>query len=344
MIDKNYCMSSYMAFRFIEDDDKDFFPGMKHRNKKLLTKEERIEVKTARDIDKECKKAFEAISNKKCGILLSGGMDSAIVASYMPGCDAYTFRFMNGEYQKEELENAEYYAKTYNLNLHYIDVCWDKVVELLPSIMKNKCAPVHSIETQILQALIEAKKDGNEVVAVGESADLVFGGMDGLMKKDWGFDEFVDRYTFTNPAEVLVHPVDMRYLYERYRLGEKIDFLKFLDEVFSRESSSSYMNAFETAKIDYFDPYAHLVMAEPLDLNRVRSGETKYLIRELFAMKYPNRKIPEKIPMPRPVDFYFKDWAGPTRHEFKKNLDMNKFTGNQKWQMFCLEEFLKQYD
>lgn len=25
MVDKNYCMSSYMAFRYIEDDNKDFY-------------------------------------------------------------------------------------------------------------------------------------------------------------------------------------------------------------------------------------------------------------------------------------------------------------------------------
>jgi len=45
--------------------------------------------------------------------------------------------------------------------------------------------------------------------------------------------------------------------------------------------------------------------------------------------------------MPRPVDEYFKNWAGPTRDEFRKDLDMNKFTGNQKWQMYCLEKFLE---
>ena len=30
--DKNYCMSSYLAFRYIERDDKDFFEGMHHKN------------------------------------------------------------------------------------------------------------------------------------------------------------------------------------------------------------------------------------------------------------------------------------------------------------------------
>ena len=44
--------------------------------------------------------------------------------------------------------------------------------------------------------------------------------------------------------------------------------------------------------------------------------------------------------MPRPVDFYFKDWMGPKRSEFRKDLDVSLYTGNQKWQMWCLERFL----
>ena len=82
-------------------------------------------------------------------------------------------------------------------------------------------------------------------------------------------------------------------------------------------------------------------MADELDLHRVRNGEPKYLIRELMKKKYPEIPVPNKNPMPRPVDSYFKEWAGPRRPEFKKDLDMSKFTGNQKWQMYCLEKFLE---
>ena len=127
---------------------------------------------------------------------------------------------------------------------------------------------------------------------------------------------------------------------ERYRQDDKINFLKFMDDVFSIESSSSYMNAFAVAGLPYFDPYAKLAMADPLDLHRVRHGDSKYLIRELFSIKYPNMPIPEKIPMPRPVDTYFSNWTGPIRHEFKKELDMSSFSGNQKWQLYALEKFL----
>ena len=342
MIDKKYCMSSYMAFRYIEKDDVDFYQdGGVHKNIVPIPDEQRILVHTSDDIDREIGKQMEQFKNKKKGILLSGGMDSAIVASYLRGSDAYTFRFLGGKYQKEELERAEYYAKFYGLNLHYVDITWDTVISHLEPVMKAKAAPVHSIEPQILQAALQARVDGIEMMFVGESSDLIFGGMDGLLAKDWTFDEFMNRYIFTKPEDVLVEPESMQYLFERYRKnGDKIDFLKFMDDVFSIESSSSYLNAFHVAGMQYYDPYARLKMADKLDLYRVRHGEPKYLIRELMHKKYPKIPVPNKIPMPRPVDAYFKTWEGPRRQEFRKDIDMSKFTGDQKWQLYCLERFL----
>lgn len=344
-VDKKFCMSSYMAFRFIERKDVDFYEdiclGGGHNNIVPIPDEQRVLVHTADDIDREIRKQINKFADKKKGILLSGGMDSAIVASYLTGSDAYTFRFLKGKFQKEELERAEYYARYYGLNLHYVDITWDTVLTHLEPVMTAKAAPVHSIEPQILQAALQAKADGVEMMFVGESSDLVFGGMDGLLAKDWSFDEFMDRYIFTHPEDVLAEPVSMQYLFERYRMdGDRIDFLKFMDEVFSIESSGSYLNAFQVAGMPYYDPYARLKMADELDLYRVRHGEPKYLIRQLMAKKYPEIPVPDKIPMPRPVDEYFKTWEGPVRPEFKKNMDMNRFTGNQKWQIYCLERFL----
>lgn len=344
MTDKDYCMSSYLAFRYIEAEDKDFKEGLHHANFVPLPNDVKKPCKTADDIDEGIAEQFDALkaAGHKLGIMLSGGMDSAILASFMEGgMHAYTFRFLGGKFQSEELKRAEYYADRYGLKLHYVDISWDTVEKYIDSVMTAKAAPVHSIEPQIMQAAVQARHDGVDMMVVGESSDLVFGGMDGLLSKDWTFDEFVDRYTFTKPEDVLATPVDMRYLFERYRLPDgMIDFLKFMDDVFSVESSGSYFNAFGVADMQYYDPYAHLFMDAPLDLHRVRNGEPKYLIRELMKRKYPDIPVPDKVPMPRPVDSYFKDWKGPTRREFKKDLDMSKFTGNQKWQLWCLERFL----
>lgn len=342
MNDKNFCMSSYLAFRYIEREGMDFYEGFHHENIKPILDVDRTLVHTADDIDREVEKQFEKLrEGNRLGILLSGGMDSAIVASYMPGCDAYTFRFLGGTMQCEELARAEYYAKTYGLNLHYVDISWDTVLNHVDACMKRKCAPVHSIEPQILQGALQAKSDGVTMMLVGESSDLVFGGMDGLLSKDWTFEEFVSRYTFLEPSAALVEPVDMRYLYERYRIPDgKIDFLRFMDDVFSVESSSSYLNAFGVAGMPYYDPYCRLKMADDLDLYRVRHGEPKYLIRALMAKKYPDIPVPNKIPMPRPVDAYFKEWKGVSRPEFRSDINYAKLSGNQKWQLWCLERFL----
>ena len=337
-------MSSYLTFRYICQDDVDFYEGMHHENVKPIPNSEKLPVRTSNEIGLAIERQLNLFRDRKIGVMLSGGMDSAIVASYVPGAEAYTFRFLGGTFQREELARAEYYAKCYNLNLHYVEVSWDTVEKHVDFVMARKCAPVHSIEPQILQAALQAKDDGVEIILVGESSDLVFGGMDGLLAKDWSFDEFVSRYTFLNPTDVLQSPRNMIGLYEKYRSGAYIDFMAFMDEVFSIESSSSYMNAFGVAEMPYYDPYAYLKMAEPLDLYRVRNGEPKYLIRGLMKERYPSITVPSKNPMPRPVDEYFHNWQGPSRKEFKSNIDMSKFSGNQKWQLWCLERFLNTYD
>ena len=338
--DKKYCMSSYLAFRYIEREDMDFYENFHHEMIKPVPDEEKTYISVSDDIDSAITSVFNDLKGKKLGLLLSGGMDSAILASYMRGCDAFTFRFLGGTFQKEELARAEFYAKQYELNLHYIDIDWDTVKVGLNPVMIKKKAPVHSIEPQLYQAAVYAKSQGVEHLIVGASSDLIFGGMDQLLAQDWTFGDFMNRYIFIKPEEVLKDSENVAYLFERYRRGEHIDFQKFLKEVSLVECSGAYWTSFAAAGIPYTDPYVKLEMSKPLDLHRIRHGESKYMIRELFRKKYPGIPVPDKIPMPRPVDFYFKDWKGPERQEFKEHLDMEQFTGNQKWQIYCLEQFL----
>lgn len=345
MENKDFCLSSYMAFRYIWKDDINFFKGFKHHNYSPWTL--RIGVKSSKDIDREIAKQIDKLYSQyeNIGILLSGGMDSANLASYLkPGSHAYTFTSESGVFN-QDVERAKHYCEKFGLKHHLIPITFEDYKKYTPIVMANKFAPVHSIEPQIYKAAIQAKKDGVEMILVGESADLIFGGMDKLITPEWDFNGFAKRYTFLEPSLVLKNPIDQSELYERYRTGkDSIDFMKFMDEVFSIESSSSYMNAFEVARLPYYDPYACLYMTEPLDMNRVRNGEPKYLVRGLYAMKYPELEIPFKIPMPRPVDTIFKSWSGPTRPEFRDDIPMEKLTGNQKWQLWCAEQFLELFD
>ncbi len=336
-------MSSYIAYRYIWRDGVDFAEGFQHKNYLPVPDDERIPVKTSEDIDREIQLQFDELYKKydSIGILLSGGMDSANLATYLkPGSHAYTFNSVSGVFDAD-VQRAQTYCRKLQLQHHLIDITMDDYEKYTPLVMRHKFAPVHSIEPQIFKAAEMAKSDGVQLIIVGESADLIFGGMDKLISPEWTFDGFVKRYTFLDPQLVLTNPVDQTALFERYREGEDgIDVMRFMDEVFAVESSSSYLNAFGAAWLPYYDPYAKLVMAEPLDMQRVRNGEPKYLVRGLYAMKYPELEIPFKIPMPRPVDAVFKEWEGPKRPEFRKDIPMSELTGNQKWQLWCAEQFL----
>lgn len=336
-------MSSYIAYRYIWRDGVDFAEGFQHKNYLPVPDDERIPVKTSEDIDREIQLQFDELYKKydSIGILLSGGMDSANLATYLkPGSHAYTFNSVSGVFDAD-VQRAQTYCRKLQLQHHLIDITMDDYEKYTPLVMRHKFAPVHSIEPQIFKAAEIAKNDGVQLMIVGESADLIFGGMDKLISPQWTFNAFVKRYTFLEPSLVLTNPVDQTVLFERYREGEDgIDVMRFMDEVFAVESSSSYLNAFGAAWLPYYDPYAKLVMAEPLDMQRVRNGEPKYLVRGLYAMKYPELEIPFKIPMPRPVDAVFKEWEGPKRPEFRKDIPMSELTGNQKWQLWCAEQFL----
>ena len=169
---------------------------------------------------------------------------------------------MGGEFQKDELERAETFARTYGLRLHYIDVSWDMVERNVDKVMECKNAPVHSIEPQIYEGAMVAKKDGIEVMIIGDAADYAFYGMDGLLSKDWLFEDFYKRMIYIEPSEVLKEPADMHYIFEKYRQGEHIDFLGMYDSIVTDESYASYDNAFYSAQLPYVDPYELLKMSE----------------------------------------------------------------------------------
>ena len=166
-----------------------------------------------------------------------------------------------------------------------------------------------------------SKKDGCTKLVLGECADNRFGGLDRALSKDWTFDEFVDFYTYIKPETALVNPVSVNYVFEPFRRnGNMIDYNRFMQTVFARESETSYVNIFKYAGVNWLYPYENLAVRGGLDIKRIRSGDTKYLLRDLFRMKYPGYPVPDKNPMPRPVDYYFRNWRGPQRPEFRSDI------------------------
>lgn len=348
IIDKNFCLSSYFAFRYIYKDNYDFYPDLHHRTFDSDTRSNNIRVKTATDIDQAIQKQIDHLyqEHRQIGILLSGGIDSATIASYLkPGSNAYTFTSDVSDIFNPDIERARLYCKKNKLNHHLINISLGDYEKYTPIVMQAKGEPVSAIEPQLYKAALKANDNGDELLLTGNGADSNFGGMDKLISKDWTTAEFIKRFTFLDPTLVLNQPKDMTEIFYKYSRDDgTIDYMSFMENIYDVESDSSYLNAFQTAKMPHYDPFSNLVMAEPLDLKRIRSGDSKYLIRETFAKRYPGFTAPEKIPMPRPVDAIFANWPGPTRPEFRTDIPMDKLTGNQKWQLWCAELFLNLYE
>ncbi len=209
--------------------------------------------------------------------------------------------------------------------------------------MIHKGAPIHSIETQIYIAAKKVLADGFTKFIFGENADIIFGGMDGLLSKDWLFGEFVDRYSYVLPYKVLKDFQLPLKPFQEFEVDGHIDGHDFINKYFRQEALGSYGNACETAGIKFIAPYSLTYLVTPIDYRRIRNGESKYIVREAFKKLFPNENLPAKIPMPRPVNEWFENWQGPTRAEFLPHCTDN-LNGNQRWMVYCLERFLNLLD
>ncbi len=340
MVDKNFCMSSYLMFRYIYDKDRCFAKGVPCRQVSLNF--DRKPVRDSISLFRILKDIVEhACEDGNAALALSGGMDSAILARLVPeGTKAYTFRcIVPGREVVDESVPAKKWAEMNHLDHEIVDIMWDDAVVAADYCMKHKGAPIHSIEAQIYIAAQRAVGEGKTKFIFGENADIIYGGMDGLLAKDWLFSEFVDRYTYVMPYRALKTPILLLEPYQFFEENGHIDGYSFINKYFRQEALGTYMNACETAGVEFVGPYSLTYMDCPMNYHRIRSGDTKYIVRKLFEELYPDIEFPKKIPMPRAVNEWFENWSGPSRPEFLPHCTDN-MTGDQKWMVWCLERWL----
>ena len=337
------CMSAYLALRYVPWRDKAWRPGvapqLPERQTSALT-----QVATADDIRRALTAQLSAADPQRTGLLLSGGIDSAILAAMLPaGTRTYTIRFVAQD-AIDESEQAAAYARSKGLRHRVVEVTWQDYVQHTASLMRHKRAPLHAIEVALHKAALTARADGLDTLIVGNGADSNFGGMDKLLSRDWSFDAFVARYTFVDPARVLTNPRSMLSVFAPYRTGELADVVRFLHDVHGPGIVQAFENAISAAGCRIIAPYETLALSEPLDLARIRAGEPKYLLAELFRSFYEDREAPPKIAFARPMDQWLGSWAGPRRGELQSPSALAGLTGDQRWLVYCLEQFLDLLD
>lgn len=338
--DRIYCMSSFLMYRTIIDKSKCF--SLKYTPFYTPVNPERYRIHNADELYEALREqVIDAVKTRKVALALSGGIDSAILAKFLPeGSMTYTFRCISERPgQIDETQRASRYTEICGLENKVIDITRDDMLELSTPLIKHKGAPIHSIEVQIYKAALQAKKDGADILVFGESADVLYGGMSKLLSRDWTIGEFADRYSYVLPYYVLKDFTMIMEPYIRCSVDGMVDVHKFNSTVFYQEAINSYQNACATAGIECLMPFSNTILDGPLDYQLIRSGKNKYLVREVFKKIYADLEIPEKLPMQRPMDEWMDSWEGPVRKEFWPNCT-DTLNGDQKWLVWILEKFL----
>ncbi len=67
-----------------------------------------------------------------------------------------------------------------------------------------------------------------------------------------------------------------------------VDGHDFINKYFRQEALGTYVNACETAGVQFVGPYSETKWIEPIDYRKIRAGQSKYVVREAFAKLYPN--------------------------------------------------------
>jgi asparagine synthetase B (glutamine-hydrolysing) len=337
----SFSLSSFLAFRYVTKEGIPWKDGVLPNFPKVTQKDQKGVI-SAEEIIRFFSDQLKG--NEHTGILLSAGIDSAILASFLPeGTRAYTVKFV-ADAAIDESPGASLFAERMNLKHKVVDVTWKDYVSSMDLLMKRKKSPLHAIEVALYKTALAARQDGINKLIVGNGADSTFGGMDKLLSKDWSFDEFMERYTFVKPSRVLKNYEDIHEIYLPYKTGDGIDVSAFLKYVHGLGIIQAFDNAIEAAGCSTIAPYESLFLDAPLDLARVRNNESKYILRKVFQKRFPDCPIPDKIPFARPMEQWLANWEGPKREEFLDHIDMKSFSGDQKWILFCLERFMDLFD
>ena len=337
--DLNYCMNSYLSYRAIVDHQHCFSDELEpwfFRNEV-----ERSPVNTADELDRQLRRRIdEALAQGPVGLMLSGGMDSAILASYLPqGTQTYTLHCI-ADSGIDETEAAKRFADLNHLKHSIVDIRWEDFEKYTLPLMKQKGCPIHSIEVQIYKAALQAKNDGIKTLIFGETADIIYGGHSKLLSQDWTLDSFTKRFSFVDVTKVLKNPLIIQEpIIPHVKDDGFVDVFEFLNTFEYDVSLGFYNNACRLAGMNFFAPYSYTILGHKLDLNRIRSGEGKYIVRELYQKKYPDLDIPEKTPLPRPMTEWLKEWNGPFHPEIIPD-HIHELTGDQKWYVYALNQLL----
>jgi len=333
------CVSAFLRYRD--------FPGnlSPFENKRFfeLPTLPKISIKNSCDLDRYLKDYFSRIDFSKTGIMLSGGIDSALLASYCPkGTIAFTLSYPEMS-DIDEVKQASFYANLFGLKLVVVPVTFQDVLDFQDDLMLHKQAPLSSIEISLYKMSLTALDYGLENLLSGVGADCTFGGLFNLMSTNWTNEEFIEKFTFLNPSIVLKKTFDDLSFFEKYEGLPYFDTIGFLRNVFGLSTISYFLNATTLANINLLCPYEYVSPDFELDFESMKNGNEKPILRTLFKDRVGEVFVPRKYALPRPTSFWEQFYGDIENNEFLPNAYSLCKTPEQKWIVYTTNHFLTLY-
>jgi len=132
--------------------------------------------------------------------------------------------------------------------------------------------------------------------------------------------------------------------YNEFINNGNFETLKFLTYNYHIMTLKSFFYIPELFGLIHVPLWGYIGLKDKLDINRIRNGEPKYLIQEVFNNLYKkhNLKVIDKIPFTRPTDIYMNKSFYDLKYIpiLEEYIKKNKLTSQQKWMVYCLNRFL----
>ncbi len=334
--------SEYLSFR-------SFYTGYPVHSNRL---------KEINDVDEA--KAFLAdrLGNlKNSAILLSGGMDSAILLPFMPK-DTIAYTIYHEQLGDDnEISIARKYCEKFGIKHKVISVDPKDYFSCMDALMTQKKMPLSPAEPIFYLASKVGVSDGFTQVVTGAGADARLGGFNKDRQK-YTVKSYQKRLakTYVKPSKALNHfanidSVLIDYVKAAHTKQSKIknllaklipsnnktkniDTKRFLSDI--SYERFAYDNAIGLAGAEHISPLKEIQYNIDEDRNK---KQPKYFIQDIYKDIY-GYLPPKKKGLQKP-SFLLKEYSPENFDLFKQDLDINKLTYDKKFLIYCLERFEK---
>lgn len=238
------------------------------------------------------------------GVLLSGGLDSSCIASYVRelGADLTTFNI--GFAEVNEFEYSRAVAKA--LNLRHVEVIMtvDELAQRLPQVVWALDEPLADPACMPLYRLCEELKREVTVVFSGEGGDELFAGYPQYVQlcsedsRGWeAYESFLDRsWYFRDGAELLRTPVPPHYLRLRKYMEDQpllngmlcCDMHSWMPENLMMKADKILMAHSLEGRFPFLDlELFQFAAAIPQRYKLANAKQTKWILKELMRKRLP---------------------------------------------------------